>query len=40
MVSDALIGETRFVKAQVWGGLAIMVTYHLGQALLTVSLVT
>ena len=40
MVSDAIIGETRFVKAQVWGGLVIMVTYHLGQALLTVSLVT
>lgn len=40
MVSDAVIGETRFVKAQVWGGLVIMVTYHLGQALLTVSLVT
>jgi uncharacterized membrane protein YhhN len=40
MASDALIGETRFVKAQVWGGLAIMVTYHLGQALLTLSLVT
>lgn len=40
MVSDAVIGETRFVKAQVWGGLVIMVTYHLGQALLTVSLVS
>jgi uncharacterized membrane protein YhhN len=40
MASDALIGETRFVKPQVWGGLAIMVTYHVGQALLTVSLVT
>lgn len=40
MVSDAVIGETRFVKPQVWGGLVIMVTYHFGQALLTVSLVT
>ncbi len=40
MVSDAVIGETRFVREQVWGGLVIMVTYHLGQALLTVSLVT
>jgi uncharacterized membrane protein YhhN len=40
MASDAVIGETRFVRPQVWGGIVIMVTYHLGQALLTVSLVT
>jgi uncharacterized membrane protein YhhN len=40
MASDALIGETRFVQPRVWGGVAIMVTYHLGQAGLVLSLVT
>lgn len=40
MVSDALIGETRFVAPRAWGPLAIIVTYHLGQALLVVSLTT
>jgi len=39
-VSDALIGETRFVRPIRAGGLAIIVTYHLGQALLVVSLVS
>ncbi len=41
--SDALIGETRFVRAgrddTRWGPLAIIVTYHLGQAGLVLSLV-
>ncbi len=41
--SDALIGETRFVRAgredSRAGGLAIIVTYHLGQAALVLSLV-
>jgi uncharacterized membrane protein YhhN len=40
MASDSLIGETRFVAPRVWGGVAIMVTYHLGQAGLVLSLVT
>jgi uncharacterized membrane protein YhhN len=40
MLSDSLIGETRFVRPWVGAGVAIMVTYHLGQALLTVSLTT
>jgi uncharacterized membrane protein YhhN len=37
-VSDSLIGWGRFVKAHDWGGLAVMVTYHLGQVLLVLSL--
>ena len=41
--SDSLIGETRFVRAgrddTRWGPLAIIVTYHLGQAGLVLSLV-
>jgi uncharacterized membrane protein YhhN len=37
--SDALIGETRFVRPIPAGRLAIVVTYHLGQALLVLSLV-
>jgi uncharacterized membrane protein YhhN len=40
MASDSLIGETRFVQARAWAGVAIMVTYHLGQAGLVLSLVT
>lgn len=39
MVSDALIAETRFVRPRPWGRPAIMVTYHVGQALLVCSLV-
>jgi uncharacterized membrane protein YhhN len=39
MTSDALIAETRFVGPRKWGSLAIIVTYHLGQAGLTLSLV-
>jgi uncharacterized membrane protein YhhN len=37
--SDALIGLTRFVAPHPRGPLAVMVTYHLGQALLVLSLV-
>jgi uncharacterized membrane protein YhhN len=40
MLSDSLIGETRFVRPRVGAGVAIMVTYHVGQALLVVSLTT
>jgi len=29
MLSDALIAETRFVKARPWQPVGIMVTYHL-----------
>ena len=36
--SDALIGETRFVRPIAGGALAIIITYHLGQAALVVSL--
>jgi uncharacterized membrane protein YhhN len=36
--SDALIGETRFARAIPHGPLAIIVTYHVGQALLVLSL--
>jgi uncharacterized membrane protein YhhN len=39
MASDALIAETRFVTARRWAPLVIIVTYHLGQAGLTLSLV-
>ena len=39
MVSDALIGWTRFVRGLRGSATAIMVTYHAGQALLVVSLV-
>jgi uncharacterized membrane protein YhhN len=36
--SDALIAWNRFVRPVEWGPVGIMVTYHLGQALLVVSL--
>ena len=39
MGSDALIAETRFVGVRKWAPVVIMVTYHLGQAGLTLSLV-
>ena len=39
MASDSLIGETRFVGSRPWGPVAIIVTYHLAQAALVVSLV-
>jgi len=38
--SDALIAWDRFVRPRTWHGLAIIVTYHVGQASLTLSLVT
>ena len=38
-LSDALIGWNKFVKLYAWGSVAIMVTYHLAQALLVLSLV-
>jgi uncharacterized membrane protein YhhN len=37
-VSDALIAWTRFVRPLGWAPLPIIVTYHVGQALLVVSL--
>ncbi len=37
--SDGLIAETRFVRPRRWAPVTIMVTYHVGQALLVVSLV-
>ncbi len=37
-VSDTLIGWSRFVRATTWAPLSIIVTYHLGQALLVASL--
>jgi uncharacterized membrane protein YhhN len=40
MLSDSLIGETRFVRPHAGAGVAIMVTYHAGQALLVLSLTT
>ena len=39
LVSDALIGETRFVAPRPWGAVAVMVTYHLALTGLVVSLV-
>lgn len=39
MASDALIAETRFVRERTWAPVVIIVTYHLGQAGLTLSLV-
>ena len=38
-VSDALIGYGRFVRSHPHGRLAVMVTYHLGQGLLVLSLI-
>jgi uncharacterized membrane protein YhhN len=38
-VSDALIAWGRFVKPFPLGRLAVMVTYHVGQALLVLSLI-
>jgi uncharacterized membrane protein YhhN len=37
--SDALIGWGRFVQSYDWGRVAIMVTYHVGQILLVLSLI-
>jgi len=37
--SDALIAWNRFIHEYAWGRVAIMVTYHLGQILLVLSLI-
>jgi uncharacterized membrane protein YhhN len=39
MASDTLIAWNRFVQPLAWAPVTIMVTYHVGQALLAVSLV-
>jgi uncharacterized membrane protein YhhN len=39
VLSDGLIGYSRFVSAPSWGRVAIIVTYHLGQAGLVLALV-
>jgi uncharacterized membrane protein YhhN len=36
--SDSLIAWDRFVRPLAWSGVVIMVTYHVAQALLTLSL--
>lgn len=38
-VSDSMIAWSRFVRPFAWSAVAIMVTYHLGQAALVLSLV-
>lgn len=38
MVSDSLIAETRFVGPRPWGRLVVMVTYHVAQVMLVLSL--
>ena len=38
VASDSLIAETRFVQARDWGPVAIMVTYHVAQLGLVLSL--
>ena len=38
-LSDALIGETRFVRPRTWGPVAVIVSYHLALAALVSSLV-
>jgi uncharacterized membrane protein YhhN len=38
MASDSLIGWRRYVREQPWMPVVIMVTYHVGQALLVLSL--
>lgn len=40
LVSDAIIAWNRFVEELPWGPVTIMVTYHLAQAALVVSLTT
>jgi uncharacterized membrane protein YhhN len=38
MLSDTLIAWNRFVQPLLWAPLAIMITYHVGQAMLVLSL--
>ncbi|MBK5289288.1 MAG: lysoplasmalogenase [Acidimicrobiia bacterium] len=40
MVSDSFIGEDRFVRSRPWQPITIIVTYHVAQALLVISLTT
>ena len=40
MVSDAVLAMDRFVSQRRFGSLAVMVTYHLGQVLLVVGVLT
>ena len=40
MVSDAVLAMDRFVRERRFGSLAVMVTYHLGQALLVIGVLT
>lgn len=40
MVSDAVLALDRFVRPRRFGSLAVMVTYHLGQVLIVVGLLT
>lgn len=40
VASDSLIAETRFVEERPWGQVAVMVTYHLAQAGLVLSLLS
>jgi uncharacterized membrane protein YhhN len=40
VVSDSLIAETRFVEERPWGQVSVMVTYHLAQAGLVLSLLS
>jgi uncharacterized membrane protein YhhN len=37
--SDSILAEQRFVRTHAWAPVAVMVTYHLGQAALILSLV-
>jgi uncharacterized membrane protein YhhN len=37
--SDALIGWNRFVRPTTWAPLTVMITYHLGQSVLVLSLI-
>jgi uncharacterized membrane protein YhhN len=39
VISDGLIGYSRFLRMTSWAPLAIIVTYHLGQAGLVLALV-
>lgn len=40
MVSDAVLAMDRFVRERRFGALAVMVTYHLGQVLLVLGVLT
>jgi uncharacterized membrane protein YhhN len=40
MVSDAVLALDRFVRPRRFGSLAVMVTYHLGQVLIVIGLLT